>query len=120
MSEPDFGSIISSLTQEDIGRLSDMAQQLFGSAAPEPPAAPPPGEPAASLLPGGIDPELTEKLLKILPLIRQGGDSERARLIRALKPMLSQGRRKKADEALRLLRLIEILPLLGQAGIDLF
>ena len=58
--------------------------------------------------------------MKILPLLQQGGDSERAQLIRALRPLLSQSRRRKADEALRLLRLIEVIPLLGQAGIDLF
>jgi len=124
MSEPDFSSILSSLTQEDIGRLSDMAQQLFGSSVPEqtekPPVAPFTGQQTDDLPLGGIDPELMGKLMKILPLLQQGGDSERARLIQALKPLLSQSRRRKADEALRLIRLIEALPMLRQAGIRLF
>ncbi len=113
MNEPDLSSILSSLTPEDMAQLSDMAQQLFGGQSPEPP-------PESEPLPGGLDPELMNKLMKLLPLLQQGGDSARARLIQALKPLLSQSRRKKADEALRLLRLMEVLPLLGQAGIELF
>ncbi len=113
--QPDLNSILSSLTQEDMAHLSDMAQQLFGGQGNEPPEAQ--AEPPAF---GGVDPELMSKLMKILPLLQRGGDSERARLIQALKPLLSRSRRQKADEALRLLRLIEIIPLLGQAGIDLF
>ena len=116
MSEPDLSSILSSLTPDDVAHLSDVAQQLFGAPGNEPPPAPEPDEPTF----GGIDPEVMSKIMKILPLLQQGGDSERARLIRALKPLLSQSRRQKADEALRLLRLIEVIPLLGQAGIDLF
>ena len=114
MSEPDLSSILSSLTAEDVARLSETAQQLFGGQE----NGPPPENNAPSF--GGVDPELMGKLMKILPLLQQGGDSERARLIQALKPLLSQSRRQKADEALRLLRLIEMIPLLGQAGIDLF
>ena len=114
MSEPDLSSILSSLTAEDVARLSETAQQLFGGQENDPP----PDSNAPSF--GGVDPELMSKLMKILPLLQQGGDSERARLIQALKPLLSQSRRQKADEALRLLRLIEMIPLLGQAGFDLF
>lgn len=116
MSEPDLSSILSSLTPEDMAQLSEMAQQLFGGQASDPPPGPENSAPSF----GGVDPELMGKLMKILPLLQQGGDSERARLIQALKPLLSQSRRQKADEALRLLRLIEMIPLLGQAGIDLF
>ena len=115
MSEPDISSILSSLSPDDMAHLSDMAQQLFGTQENAPPA---PEHSAPPL--GGVDPELMSKIMKILPLLQQGGDSERARLIQALKPLLSQSRRQKADEALRLLRLIEVIPLIGQAGIDLF
>ena len=116
MSEPDLSSLLSSLTPDDMAHLSDMAQQLFGAQGQEPPPAPEPNAPPF----GGVDPEVMSKLMKILPLLQQGGDSERAQLIRALRPLLSQSRRRKADEALRLLRLIEVIPLLGQAGIELF
>ena len=38
----------------------------------------------------------------------------RAELIKALKPLLSEKRRKRADDAIQMLRLFEILPMMGQ------
>jgi hypothetical protein len=38
----------------------------------------------------------------------------RAELIVALKPLLSEKRRKRADDAMQMLRLFEILPMMGQ------
>ena len=37
----------------------------------------------------------------------------RTRLIEALKPLLSEKRRKKADEAMQLMKLLEIMPMLS-------
>ena len=91
MSEPDLSSLLSSLTPDDMAHLSDMAQQLFGAQGQEPPPAPEPNAPPF----GGVDPEVMSKLMKILPLLQQGGDSERAQLIRALRPLLSQSRRRQ-------------------------
>ena len=39
-------------------------------------------------------------------------ETDRQRLIAALKPLLSVPRRKRADAAIRLLRLIELLPMM--------
>ena len=49
--------------------------------------------------------------MQVLPLLQGAEDNDRTRLINALKPMLSHSRRKKADEALQLMKLFEILPL---------
>ena len=43
---------------------------------------------------------------------KMGKDDYRTRLINDLKPMLSDERQKKADEAMKFLQLMEILPLL--------
>ena len=41
-------------------------------------------------------------------------DSGRYRLIEALKPNLSKERQKKADEAMQILKILEILPLISE------
>ncbi|HIQ59642.1 MAG TPA: hypothetical protein IAB22_09335, partial [Candidatus Merdivicinus intestinavium] len=40
-----------------------------------------------------------------------------AALLRALRPMLRESRQKRVDEALRILRLLSILPVLQQSGL---
>jgi hypothetical protein len=45
----------------------------------------------------------------------------RTRLIEALKPLLSEKRRAKADEAMRMMKLFELLPMLTDImGGDIF
>lgn len=44
-------------------------------------------------------------------------DDERTALIRALKPMLSEPRQQKAEEAIRILKLLQLLPLLRDSGL---
>ncbi len=104
MNFDDIGSILSSMSEDDLSSLSDMAQQFFGgeSGAPEPQNHPL----------GGIDPQLISKIMQVMPLLQTKGDDERTRLIAALKPLLSPQRRRKADEAIQLMRLIDILPVI--------
>lgn len=45
-----------------------------------------------------------------------GGDSSVA-LIRSLKPFLSQKRKKRAGEAVKIMKMIELLPVLQKSGI---
>ncbi len=107
MSMPDINSLLGNLSDEDISSLSNMAQQLLGS-APEQNEA----ENENNIF-GSIDPAMLTKIMQIMPLLQSGADNDRTRLICALKPLLSKGRRHKADEALQLIRLLEILPMLG-------
>jgi len=64
---------------------------------------------------GGITPDMIMKMQKLLQGSRQ--DDRNAALIRALRPHLKEERRHRADEALRLLRLFSLLPLLRESGI---
>lgn len=41
---------------------------------------------------------------------------KRCRLIEALKPNLSYEKQKKADEAMQLLKLLELMPLISELG----
>lgn len=104
MNTPDINSLLDGLSEEDLSALGDAAQQLFGSQQSR--------EPEADIL-GGINPDMIAKIMQIMPLLTNAGDNDRTRLIAALKPMLSRARRRKADEAMQLIRLLEILPLIG-------
>ena len=107
MSTPDLNSLLGNLSDEDISALGDMAQQLFGS-APEQVAS----EQNNNIF-GSLDPAMLARIMQILPLLQSDADNDRTRLICALKPMLSKSRRQKADEALQLIRLLEILPMIN-------
>ena len=104
MNFDDIGSILSSLSEEEMGNLSDMAQQFMGGGNAN-------SETDSDLF-GGIDPQMIAKLMQLLPLLQSKGDDERTRLIAALKPLLSPQRRKKADEAIQLMRLMDMLPII--------
>ena len=109
-----INDILSSLTAEDMARLQTMAANLFGSDAP--PA--PPAQPASPEPPGGLpfSPELLMKLTTVMQRMN-GAGGERYKLIEALKPNLSKPRQKKADEAMQMLRVLELLPLLTELNI---
>ncbi len=105
MNISDINGLLDGLSDEDMSALGEMAQQLFGS-APQEKAAPTGGF-------DGLDPAMLAKIMQIMPLLQSSAENDRTRLICALKPLLSRGRRQKADEALQLIRLIEILPLIN-------
>lgn len=96
MSSPDtvekLGSVLTSLT-----------------AAPPPVVAPPAPEKTG-------DGEMLTRLLPLLQGLTSGDDREVA-LLRALRPYLHGGREKRVDEAIEMLRLAKLLPLLtGKRG----
>ncbi|MBR5923695.1 MAG: hypothetical protein IKZ59_07880 [Clostridia bacterium] len=63
---------------------------------------------------GGDD---LNRIMGILGKIGSAQNDNRANLLIALKPHLSERRREKVDSAVKLLKLIEALPLLKEAGI---
>lgn len=97
-----ISEILSSLSEEDMANLKDMAKDLFASSE------------------GGTTPALADlsglDIGSLSKLIAPKED-ERTKLIQSLKPMLSEQRRHKADEAIRLLQIVNMLPLLKQSGI---
>lgn len=101
LSMDNIAQLLGSLSDEEFQSLKDAAQSLLGDAAD-----PPPTEPA-------VDPQMIAKLGRILQAMQHGQD-ERSALIGALKPYLSVPRRKRADEVMQMLRMIDLLPMLGQ------
>ena len=91
-----IGDIISSLSDSDMENLKDMAGKLFSGEKDE-----------GASLPFDLS------SLGVLA----GAEDERCALIKSLKPMLSEHRQKKADEALKLLKLASLVPLIKESGV---
>lgn len=59
--------------------------------------------------------QMVTRLAPMLSAARQEDDS--TRLLRALRPLLGPERQKKLDEAIRLLQIMRMLPMLRQSGL---
>lgn len=97
-------------------QIKNLAGLLGGAASNSQPPAPQPEQkestPGAPGIPG-VDGEMLQTIMKIAPMLstfRQEDDS--TRLLRALRPMLCEERQKKLDEAIKLLQLMRLMPLL--------
>ena len=112
-----INDIISSLTPDDIKALKDTAESIFGSgqSANDTPPPPPHSEkpPVGGFDLGKLNPEMFSHLGRIMSAMNSDGGN-RCRLIEALKPNLSPQRQKKADDAMQILKLLEILPLINE------
>ena len=105
-----INDILSSLTPDDIDALKSMADSIFSSS--ENRTADNNNQKNESTgFESFITPEMLIKLSNIMNTMNSS-DSGRYRLIEALKPNLSPRRKRKAEEALQLLKFLEIIPLL--------
>lgn len=105
-----INDILSSLSDEDIENLKSTAAELFGSQPQESEAPPPSGAPDISKLLNNA--QMMAKLTSIMGAMNR--PDSRTRLIEALKPLLSEKRRRRADEAMQIIKLLDILPTLTQ------
>lgn len=105
-----INDILSSLTADDIDALKSMADSLFSSDNDS--GSQNQSEQTDNSAFGDfLNPDMLIKLTSVMSMMNSCGN-EKYRLIEALKPNLSLRRRKKADEAMQILKLLEIMPLL--------
>lgn len=121
MADFDISAILNSLSPEDMENIKNVASGILGGAGNEAPAkeAPPKQKniPDFPELSGLGMPDLSQ-LTALMPLLQAfNKPDERLEFINALKPLLSQEKRQKADEAMKLVRLVSVLPLLRERGI---
>ncbi len=102
---------------DSMAKIKEMASALFGGEE-----KPNKAENSAAKLPlGGLE-ALGDgldmgALLKIGNALKSGGNDSRSNLLMALKPHLSEGRRDRVDKAVKILRLVSLLPLIKESGI---
>lgn len=89
-------------TEKPSGDVASLLSSLTGSSPkPEPP-------PSA----GG---DMLGTMMKVAPLLgRLNEENDSTRLLNALKPFLSEKRRQRADQAIKLLAVIKLLPLIKE------
>ena len=100
----DVGELLSSLGEDDVKKLKGMAAQFFGAEGGEHPQK---GSAAPETALAGFDPGLLKSVAKMSSLMN--AKDPRCDFMLSLKPLLSEKRRRKADEAVMLLRVFRLL-----------
>lgn len=133
----DIGDILSSLSAEDMKNLQNIAASLTGSAQggerdpqPNQKQGQSPGtsrnpnsdqnfgaNQRPESQPLGLDQKAFGDIAGLMSKLGSSGDDPRCRLISSLKPMLSPEKQKRADEAIRIMKLIDLLPVLKDSGL---
>lgn len=66
---------------------------------------------------GDIDPTQIGKIISIMSQLKSKQDDNRSKLLLALKPHLSEPKQEKVDAAIKLLKLMDLLPFLKSSGL---
>lgn len=122
----DIGSLLNSLSPEDMENLKKTAQSLLSGSDSNPFAALGSGEASKGGVPdlaslfsqktgeGASPNDLLSGLGGIMPLLsRLNVKDKRCDLLYALKPLISEERRHKVDEAATILKMTQFLPMLN-------
>ena len=121
MADFDISSILNSLSAEDIENIKKAASGFLGNMGetqekPKEKKQENNGMPFTDGLSGLGMPDLSQ-LASLAPILQAfNSHDERLDFINALKPLLSEERRHKADEAMKLVKLLSVLPLLRDRG----
>ncbi len=66
-----------------------------------------------------IDPVQMGNIMKMMSLLKSNNkDDNNTRLLVALKPHLSHDRQKKVDKAISIMKIVKLLPLLKESGLN--
>lgn len=110
-----INDIISSLSQDDISSLKAMAESIFGDGGSDSPKSS--HSPESSNGGFSISPDMIFKISSVMNAMNSS-TGEKYRLIEALKPNLSEKRQRKADEAMQIIKLLEIMPLISGLNLN--
>ncbi|MFI3141958.1 MAG: hypothetical protein R3Y27_06595 [Clostridia bacterium] len=116
-----IGSILSSLSDDDIDSLKSMAGSFFANANEQSSnetsnqqAPPPPKNEESSDFDFNLDFESIAKITSIMSKLSSKKKDPRSDLLLALRPLLSEEKQGKVDQATKIIQLLEILPLLKE------
>ena len=108
-----LGDVLSSLSADDIAALQDVAASVFsggGGANARNQSPPKETSTAGAGEFGGPDLKSIARIASVLELLQSDGNDPRTALLQALRPLLSEARRPKVDQAMRMLQLFSLLP----------
>ena len=97
----------------DLGMLSNLLNTQKSEASPLS------TDPLSSLLSSdGESSEIMGKLMRFLPLLKgMNKEDDSTRLLQSLRPFLSEHKRKRLDDAAKMIRVIRLLPMLKNTGL---
>ena len=95
---------------ESMNRVREMAESILSDNAKK-------DEPEDPSFFGNLDGAELGNIMSIVSKLNQKNDDPRTALLAALKPHLSDRKREKVDTAIKILRLLELLPLLKESGV---
>jgi len=100
---------------ESMDKVRLMAENLLGTKPEQPKTQ----EKISGILSGEGLPDISEmqKIMGLLSRLKSSEDDSRTQLLLALKPHLSEERRQKVDSAVKILRMLELLPLIKESGL---
>ena len=123
MADFDIGAILNSLSPDDIENIKNVASSFLGSQdgtnekQKEEKKERQPAIPNINDLSSLGMPDLSQ-LTALLPIFQAiNSPDDRLDFIQALKPLLSDEKKQKADEAMKLVRLMSVIPLLRERGL---
>lgn len=101
---------------ESMNRVRKMAESLLGSQRQE--DTPSPASPILSNTDGvGAGGDELRAVMNIMSRLKNEKNDSRTQLLLALKPHLSEPRQEKVDTAVKILRLLDLLPYLKESGV---
>ena len=103
---------------DSLNRVREMAENILGnnSTQSESSTKTHTDTNLGSLFGDDFDPIQIGKIISIMSRLKNDGDDNRSKLLLALKPHLSAPKREKVDTAIKLLKLIDLLPILRESG----
>lgn len=103
----DIENLLSSISDEDMAKIKGIADSLMEKDNHQQNESSKKSDSVQNL---PIDADMMKKIMGLMGQFNK--EDYRTRLIQDLKPMLNDERKQKADEAIKFLQLMEVLPLL--------
>lgn len=107
----DIENIINSMSQSDLQQLSSVANEIFSQGEKESTKKQADNS-GNNNINEGIDFETVTKIASLIGRLSSQPKDPACELLTALKPMLSPERQRKADEAIKMLQIFSLLPIL--------
>lgn len=115
--EKDLSSMLSGILNNpaEMEKLKNMANSLLGGEGDSAPFSPSPQNNGSFL--GDVSPDEIAGVMKIMGALKNNASDQRVGLLVSLRPHLSEKRQKRVDDAIKILRLVSLLPLLKDMNI---
>lgn len=108
-----IGSILNSLSDDDVDSLKSLASSLFSESKEDTKAEAQQTESTNT----GFDFDSLTKIASVLSAFSGKSNDPRCNLLYAVKPLLKPERQHKVDEAVKMLKVIDLVPTLREQGI---